>query len=93
MIHVLSLIQCGFSGEALRESSLLPMCGALPLIIGTAAEFRLNIFLWFHEGRGDVGADAGAAHRDGGRLNDFTTMAGLRTWDGQPPEYLRPDSS
>ena len=50
---------------------------ALPLIIGTAAEFGLNIFVRFLEGRRGRGPALGQSTVMAVVLNGFTTMAGF----------------
>jgi hopanoid biosynthesis associated RND transporter like protein HpnN len=50
---------------------------ALPLIIGTAAEFGLNIFLRFQEGRDTGGPRLAQSTAMAVLLNGFTTMAGF----------------
>ena len=50
---------------------------ALPLIIGTAAEFGLNIFVRFLEGRGGRGPALGQSTVMAVVLNGLTTMAGF----------------
>ena len=54
------------------------MCGRCPLIIGTAAEFGLNVFVRYPGGRRHRGAHARAEHRAWPSfLNGLTTMAGF----------------
>jgi hypothetical protein len=50
---------------------------ALPLIIGTAAEFGLNIFVRFEEGRETGGPTLGQSTVMAVVLNGFTTMTGF----------------
>jgi len=50
---------------------------ALPMIIGTAAEFGLNIFLRFQEGRDTGGTRLAQSTVMAVVLNGFTTMAGF----------------
>ena len=50
---------------------------ALPLIIGTAAEFGLNIFVRFQEGRDTGGPTFARSTVMAVLLNGFTTMAGF----------------
>jgi len=50
---------------------------ALPLIVGTAAEFGLNIFLRFEEGRTRGGPTLGQSTVMAVTLNGLTTMAGF----------------
>jgi uncharacterized protein len=50
---------------------------ALPMIIGTAAEFGLNIFVRYQEGRDTGGARLAQSTVIAVVLNGFTTMAGF----------------
>jgi predicted RND superfamily exporter protein len=50
---------------------------ALPLIIGTAAEFGLNIYVRYHEGRETGGPTLARSTVKAVALNGLTTMAGF----------------
>ena len=55
---------------------------ALPLIIGTAAEFGLNIFVRFRRGASTGGPTLGAEHGDGRRPQRAHDHGGVRQPDG-----------